>query len=108
MELTPVRDLTDDVIHLQVNITYPHGEDERFEEPAKGPRGAGGSLLVPVGGGGPAVDHRFRGLCVGGSQLLLHPLGFWFPGGFPEATSLLEGVRPPGGQTENFNNRETT
>lgn len=90
-----------------MNITYPHSEDERFEEPAEGPGGAVWSLLVQVGGGGPTGDRSLRRLCVEWSQLLLHLLGFWFPGSFPEAASLLEAERPPGGQTENFNNRES-
>ena len=37
---------------------------------------------------------------MGGARLLLHLLVLCFFGGFPEATSLLEAVRPPAGQTE--------
>lgn len=64
MELTPVRDITDDIIS---NITYPHGEDQRSEEAAEGARGAGRSLLLQVGGGGPTGGGDLRGLCVGGA-----------------------------------------
>lgn len=60
-------------------------------------------MLLHMGGRGPTVERSLRGLCVGGDQLLRHLLGFWFLGGFPEAASLMEVVRPPAGQTEQFN-----
>lgn len=83
-------------------MTYPHGEDKRSEEPAEGPRGAGRGLLIPLWGRGLPGEGRLGGVLLGGRHLLLqHFLGFWFPTGFPEATSLLEAVRPPAGHTGN-------